>query len=119
MTAKICKCFCKVYDSSSALNLPSLIFSRFTFLLENFNHFFKPLVLSSNPTSILDAFFTILSITKHTKEDLQRIFKMILEIQAPIPAPITFPEDFQERLFKTCFLNIYYKENHLDYYNFC
>lgn len=61
-------------------------------LLEDFDELSKPLVLLGNPISVPDAFFSALSIAKYTEEDLQRIFKTVLEAQAPIPAPIIFLE---------------------------
>lgn len=70
----------KGYGSSSALNTFGFIFSGSTFLFEDLHKLCKSLLLFGNPTFILDVFFVSLFITKYIKENLQNIFKMVLEV---------------------------------------
>lgn len=80
IATRTCICLYKVYNSSSVLNLPSSISSRFIFLFKNLDELFQPPVLSGNPTPILNASFMALLVAKYKKEDLQHIFKMVLEV---------------------------------------
>lgn len=90
IAARTCRSYFKCYDIRSVLNLPSSTLSRSISLLENLEELPEPSVLSGNPIPFLDASSLAQSITKYTKEDLQHILKMVLEVQAPVPAPIIF-----------------------------
>lgn len=80
---------------------------------------FLTLVLSSYPIPTLDIPPTTLSVTKYIEKNLQCIFKIILEAQALVLAPITFLKGSREYFFIACFPNVYYIENYLNCYNFC
>ena len=75
------------------------------------------------------------SIPMYFEDDLQRIFKAVLEARAPVPAlapvpapvPILAPalapalivaKAHQKKL-KTCFPDVYRGKSHMDCYNFC
>ena len=67
------------------------------------------------------------SIPKYSEDDLQRIFKTVLEARAPVPvsapAPALVPapvvsEMPQEKL-KARFPDVYCGKSHMDCYNFC
>ena len=67
------------------------------------------------------------SILKYSEDDLQRIFKAVLEARAPVPAPIPAPAPApapivakapREKL-KTRFPDLYCGKSHMDCYNFC
>ena len=67
------------------------------------------------------------SISKYFEDDLQRIFKTVLEAQAPIPVPApafallsasVVSEVLREKL-KACSLDIYRGKSYMDCYNFC
>lgn len=119
MAARICKYFCKGYGPSFMLNLLDFTRFRSTSLLKDINKLFKLPVISGQPTPAPDVLLLAPSITKYIKEDLQCIFKTILEAQTPAPILITFPENPQERFLKICFPDVYRGKNHLDCYNFC
>ena len=55
-----------------------------------------------------------LPVPKYTKEDLQHIFKTVLEAQAP-----TISEEPWNKLLKACFLDVYCGKFHIKCYNFC
>ena len=73
----------------------------------------------------MDAPVTAINIPKYFEDDLQKIFKAVLEAQAPTstpdptltPALVVF-EAPQEKL-KTRFLDVYCGKFHIDCYNFC
>ena len=52
-------------------------------------------------------------ITKYIKENLQKIFKTVLEAQAP---PFDRP---REKLLKARLFDVYCDKFHMEYYNFC
>ena len=61
------------------------------------------------------------SVPKYFEDDLQRIFKAVLEAQAPAPAPAPAPvvsEVPREKL-KARSSDIYRGKSHMDSYNFC
>lgn len=119
MAVRTCRRLCKSYGLSSTLNLSGSTPFRFISLLEDLEELLTPLILPGNPIPILDAFFTIPSITKYTQKNLQRILKMVLDVQAFAPAHITFLEGPQEHRLKAYFSYAYHRRNHLDCYNFC
>ena len=53
----------------------------------------------------------------YSENDLQRIFKAVLEARPPAPAPAVF-ETPREKL-KAHFPDVYRKKSHMDCYNFC
>ena len=62
-----------------------------------------------------------IDVPKYSKDDLQRIYKTILEAQAPAPIPalaFVVSEVPRDKL-KARSLNIYCEKSHMDYYNFC
>lgn len=119
MAARICGHPYKVYNPSSILGLFGSTPSKSTFLLKDLDELSNPLVLSSYPIPTLDIFPMALSVTKYIEKNLRRIFKIILEAQAPVLVPITFLEGSQERFFIACFPNVYCIKNYLNCYNFC
>ena len=64
------------------------------------------------------------SVIEYLKDDLQRIFKTVLDFEslAPVPTPIVaaapYYEGPRERLLKAWFLDIYWDKTHLECYNF-
>ena len=61
------------------------------------------------------------STPKYSKDDLQRIFKAVLEAQAPAPAPVpvlVVSEVSREKM-KARSLDVYCGKSHMDCYNFC
>ena len=61
------------------------------------------------------------NVPKYSKDDLQRIFKTVLEARAPAPTSTPAPvvsEVPQDKL-KARSLNIYCEKSHMDCYNFC
>lgn len=70
MAIEICKHFYKSYSLSSILGLPGSTFSRFFFLLKDFNELSKLLVLSEHLTFAFNTTLTVLSIIKYTEKDL-------------------------------------------------
>ena len=60
------------------------------------------------------------SVPKYSKDDLQRIFKAVLEARAcaPTPAPVVISKMPWEKL-KAYSPNVYYVKSHIDCYNFC
>lgn len=53
------------------------------------------------------------------EKNLQHIFKIVIEIQVSILAPIIFLKGLQNHLANAYFLDIYYRKNYLVCYNFC
>ena len=64
------------------------------------------------------------SVVRYLKDDLQRIFRTVLDFRFPAPvlAPIVAAalhyKVLHERLIKARFLDIYWGKTHLEYYNF-
>ena len=63
------------------------------------------------------------SIPKYFEDDLQQIFKAVLEAQAPAPAPTPIPAPVVSEVpwekLKARFPNVYCRKSHIDCYNFC
>ena len=57
------------------------------------------------------------SVPKYSKDDLQRIFKAILEAWAPTLAPAVSEIPWEK--LKACSPDVYHGKSHMDYYNFC
>ena len=61
------------------------------------------------------------NISKYSKDDLQKIFKTVLEAQTPASAPAPTPASIISKAsrdkLKTCFPDIYYGKSHMDYYS--
>ena len=57
------------------------------------------------------------SIPKYSKYDLQWILKVVLEAQAPAPAPVI--SKVPRKKLKSRSPDVYYGKSHMDYYNFC
>ena len=81
---------------------------------------------SAGPTEakpLANAPAAVTSVPKYSEDDLQRIFKAVLEAQAPVSAPAPFlapvvSEVSREKL-KARFLDVYRVKTHMDCYNFC
>ena len=82
--------------------------------------------LGRKPT-VANIFATTISVPKNSEDDLQQIFKAVLEAQAPIPVPAPTSDSApapvvskvsREKL-KACSPDIYRRKSHMDYYNFC
>ena len=61
------------------------------------------------------------NISKYSKDDLQQIFKTVLEAQTPAPTPtpaLTASEEPQDKLLKARSLDVYCEKSHIDCYNF-
>ena len=63
----------------------------------------------------------IKSTARYSKENFQRIFKIVLEARAPILAlqPLVFPNEPLTRPLKARFPNLYCGKTHMECYNFC
>ena len=67
---------------------------------------------------------TDFSVVRYWEDDLQRIFRTVLDSRppAPVPAPVAAASPYFEgphvRLLKARFLDIYWDKTHLKYYNF-
>ena len=64
------------------------------------------------------------NVPNYFEDDLQRIFKAVLEAQAtaPTPAPALAPATFKEpwkKLLKARSPDVYCRKSHIDYNNFC
>ena len=96
--------------------------------------FVAPLYFSPPPKSeFSEQYFGLLGpksstaatdIPKYSEDDLQRIFKTILEDQAPAPTPASTPalaasKKLWDKSLKACSLDIYCGKSHMDCYNFC
>ena len=69
------------------------------------------------------ALIATIDIPKYFEDDLQQIFKAILEVRAPILAPALVPtpatfEVLRNKL-KARFSDVYCRKPHIDCYNFC
>lgn len=73
--------------------------------------------ITSKRLSIPDP-LTTSSTTKYLKNDLQHIFKTILEAKILITLIAILNKYFQ-RLFKAKFPNVYHGKTHMECYNFC
>lgn len=111
IAARICECFCKIYNLSSILNLPGFTTFRFFFLLKDIDEFFKLLVLSDNPILVQNTPLTAQFLAKYIEKHLQHIFKTVLKAQILILASIIFLKSFQKRFLKTHFSEIYCRKN--------
>ena len=87
----------------------------------------QPVGPSGMKPSVADIFAAATSISKYSENNLQRIFKAVLEAWAPalflapafFPAPtLVFSETPRKKL-KACFPNVYRGKSHIDCYNFC
>ena len=58
------------------------------------------------------------NILKYSENDLQQIFKTVLEARIPVPAPAA-SEEPRDKPLKPRFLDVYCRKSHKDYYNFC
>ena len=54
---------------------------------------------------------------KYSANDLERIFKTVLEARAPAPAPQ--PDGSCEKIFKAQAPDLYCEKTHMECYNFC
>ena len=84
--------------------------------------FFKQLARPLRPKFVT----ATTDIPKYSKDELQRIFKAVLEAQVLVPAPAPAPAPALaaskkpwDKLLKACSPNIYCVKSHIDYYNFC
>ena len=63
------------------------------------------------------------SVPKYSKDDLQQIFKAVLEAQAPVPVPAPAPAPVVSKVpwkkLKARSPNVYCGKFHIDCYNFC
>ena len=63
------------------------------------------------------------SVPKYSKDNLQRIFKAVLEawVSAPAPALASAPvvSEMPREKLKARFLDVYCEKSHMDCYNFC
>ena len=74
---------------------------------------------------LVNAFAAAINVPKYSEDDMQWIFKTVLEAWAPIPAPVPAPISApvvskvpREKL-KACSPDIYREKFHIDCYNFC
>ena len=60
------------------------------------------------------------NIPTYSQDDLQQIFKAVLEIWAPAPASIPAPSvsEVPRKKLKDCFPDVYRRKSHMDYFNF-
>ena len=63
-------------------------------------------------------------VPKYSENDLQQIFRTVLEAQTLVPTPASAPalaasKKSQDKLLKTRSMNIYCGKSQIDYYNFC
>ena len=87
----------------------------------------QPARVSRTKSPVVDAPVTAINISKYSKNDLQRIFKTILEAQAPAstlvpaptpaPAPVVFELPWEK--LQAFSPSKYCGKSHMDYYNFC
>ena len=81
----------------------------------------QPVGPSVTKPPVADTPVAATNVPKYSEDDLQRIFKAVLETQTPasasVPAPVVF-EIFREKL-KACSSDVYYGKSHMDCYNFC
>lgn len=75
---------------------------------------FAPPESAANPT--LGSISAILQVPKYTKNDLQRIFKVVLDVK-PFATRKNFNKS-QERILKPWALDVYMNKFHIDCYNF-
>ena len=73
--------------------------------------------------SITITFLASINVSKYSVNDLQRIFKTVLEIWATAPTLTSTPASVvskapQDKL-KACFSDVYHEKFHMDFYNFC
>lgn len=88
--------------------------------LSNLDKFFNTLTISILPINTLPSILFLgillipsLSIAKYTKNDLQYIFKIILDIKVLVPKkPCKY-------LLKVRFLDVYHRKFYIDCYQFC
>ena len=66
---------------------------------------------------VANASATTISILKYSEDDLQRIFKAVMEAWAPAPALIVSELPLEK--LKIRFANVYRKKSHMDCYSFC
>ena len=69
---------------------------------------------------------TTTDVSKYSKDDLQQIFKTVLEVQAPMSTSAPIPalaaaafEKPRNKPLKARSPNVYYAKSHMDCYNFC
>lgn len=68
-------------------------------------------------SSILEL-YTVLPIAKYLKNNLQYIFKTVIETKTIIAINI-FADKPCEKFLKVKFLDVYYNKTYINYYNFC
>lgn len=73
----------RCYSLSSALDTPGSTPFRSSFLLEDLDELSKLSVISSHLIIAPDVSSAALSIPMYTEENLEHIFKTVLEVQAP------------------------------------
>ena len=76
---------------------------------------------SGTKLPVADAPVTSTNVPKYSEDDVQRMFKAVLEAPAPTSAPVPAPvvsKVPKEKLI-ACSLNIYCRKSHIDCYNFC
>ena len=59
------------------------------------------------------------SVPKYSKDDLQRIFKAVLEARAPAPASTPIVSEMPREKLKARSPDVYRGKSHMDCYNFC
>ena len=65
------------------------------------------------------------SISKYSEDDLQRIFKAVLEawalapVSAPAPVPAPVVSEVPREKLKPCSPDVYRRKSHMECYNFC
>lgn len=89
IAARTCGRFCKSYGPISALGSPCFTPFKSTSLLGNLDKLSEPPILSGHLIPALDNLLTALFVVKYIEKDLQRIFKIVQEAQAPASASIT------------------------------
>ena len=115
------------FVNSSITSSVAFLVTPFVAFSVAFPDFFLPLKseISKQPNKPPSPKFPIAvtSIPKYSKDNLQRIFKVVLEAQALAPNPtptlaLVVSEMLREKL-KACSLDIYCGKSYMDCYNFC
>ena len=116
------RCSCQEHPSIAPSVVPSTAFLDFspTFKSGNklSNQSARP--LETKPP-IANALTTATSVSTYSEDDLQRIFKAVLEAQAPAPSPVSalVISEISQKKLKTRFPDVNCGKSHINCYNFC
>ena len=81
----------------------------------------QPARPSGTKPPVIDAPIAAINVSKYSKDDLQKIFKAILEARAPVfdPAPASVVSEVPQEKLKARFPDVYCGKSHMDCSNFC